>query len=59
MDAASFASAIAAINSDTAGGLYTITLTYSFTIDSVTFNTNAAKTVTLTGKARPTLLRTA
>ncbi|MDR0643491.1 MAG: hypothetical protein LBG05_01060 [Treponema sp.] len=44
-----FANAIAAINSDTIGGTYTITLTESFTSDPIVFTSNAEKTIVLKG----------
>jgi hypothetical protein len=50
-DAASFTRAIAAINSDTRDGEYTITLTNSFTSGPVTFTNNTSKTITLKGDA--------
>jgi hypothetical protein len=50
-DAASFTQAIAAINNDTAGGQYTMTLNGSFNSNPVAFTGNAAKTITLKGDA--------
>jgi hypothetical protein len=51
-DAASFDRAIAAINNDSSGGSYTITLNGSFTANPVTFTTNAVKTITIRGDGR-------
>ncbi|MDR2632524.1 MAG: hypothetical protein LBC51_02745 [Treponema sp.] len=50
-DAASFTRAISAINNDTAGGEYTITLSSSFTSGPVAFTSNTSKTITLKGDA--------
>ncbi|MDR2536842.1 MAG: penicillin-binding protein activator LpoB, partial [Treponema sp.] len=50
-DAASFTRAIAAINSDTRDGEYTITLSNSFTSGPVAFTNNTSKTITLKGDA--------
>ncbi|MDR1073103.1 MAG: hypothetical protein LBL45_05445, partial [Treponema sp.] len=48
-DAAGFAQAVAAINAETNGRAYTITLGESFSSDPVRFTGNAAKTITLKG----------
>jgi TolB-like protein len=50
-DTASFTRAIAAINNDTAGGQYVITLNGSFTSNPVGFTGNATKTITIKGDA--------
>jgi hypothetical protein len=48
-DAAAFAQALAAINRDETSGAYTITLSGSFSADSVVLTGNAGKTITLQG----------
>ncbi|MDR2783067.1 MAG: hypothetical protein LBB48_04390, partial [Treponema sp.] len=48
--AASFAWAVAAVNNDKAGGVYTITLKGGFSADPVVFTANAVKTITLKGE---------
>ena len=50
VDAASFARAVAAVNRDTGGGSYTITLTGGFTSLPVGFTANADKTIILKGE---------
>jgi hypothetical protein len=50
-DTAEFARALIAVNADTKGGNYTISLGGSFASGPVTFTGNVAKTVTLKGEA--------
>jgi hypothetical protein len=56
-DAAAFAQAISALNSERTGGTYTITLTGSINADPVVFTSNAAKTIILKGDDNPRTMR--
>ncbi|MDR0785605.1 MAG: hypothetical protein LBE74_06970 [Treponema sp.] len=48
-DAETFTRSIAAINADSAGGVYTLTLTGNFVINPVVFTSNAVKTIEIRG----------